>query len=141
MADSSTSLTVAWNVLNKDDANGLITQYRVCYKNASSFEDICNLPVRETMGNVRRITLSNLEKYTDYVVAVQAATKIGFGQIGANKTRRTKEDSKCCILFSFLFDRCYSVQYFGFIIVCYNRVLNNGLIPRMTFPKFLQAEL
>ncbi|CAB4027934.1 phosphatidylinositol phosphatase PTPRQ-like, partial [Paramuricea clavata] len=102
MADSSTSLNVTWDELNKYDANGVITRYRVCYKNASSFEDICNLPVRETMGNVRVITLSNLGKYTEYIVAVQAATKIGFGKIGAKMTTRTKEDSKYCMLFSFL---------------------------------------
>jgi hypothetical protein len=107
MADSSTSLNVEWNGLNNDDANGVITQYRVCYKKVSSSGNICNLPFRETMGNVRRITLSNLDKYMDYVVAVQAATKIGFGKIGANMTGRTKEDSKYCILQGIQFPACY----------------------------------
>ena len=120
--------------MNNDDKNGVITRYRVCYKKLSSSGDICNSQVGETMGNVRRITLSNLEKYTNYVVAVKAGTKIGFGRLGANRTGRTKEDSKYCILFSFLLDIAIRYNYFGFVIVCFNRVLNNGLIPRMTFP-------
>ena len=94
MADSSTSLKVAWNGLNNGDENGIITQYRVCYKQVFSPGDICNSPARKTKGNVLRITLYNLEKYTDYVVAVQAATKIGFGPVGVNMTRRTMEESK-----------------------------------------------
>ena len=118
--------------MNNDDKNGVITRYRVCYKKLSSSGDICNSQVGETMGNVLRITLNNLEKYTDYVVAVQAGTKIGFGPLGANMTRRTMEDSKYCILFSFLLD--IDIRYFGFIIVCFKRVVNSGLISRMTFP-------
>jgi hypothetical protein len=136
MADSSTSVKVAWNRLNNDDANGVITRYRVCYKNASSSRDICNLPVGETSGNVHLKTLYNLEKYTDYVVAVQAATKIGFGPLGANMTRRTMEDmedmehGKFNMQFSLLLERC---TIFWFYSVCYSRVLNNGLISRMAF--------
>jgi hypothetical protein len=82
-----------------DDANGAIIGYQVCYRTVGSSADVC-----KPVGNVLRITLSKLEKYTSYVVAVQAATKIGFGPLGANRTERTNEDSKYCILFSFLLD-------------------------------------
>ena len=116
------SLIVAWDVLKNDDKNGVVTGYRVCYKKVSSSGDICNSPFEETMGNVRLITLSNLEKYTDYVVAIKAGTKIGFGRLGANMTGRTNEDSKYCMLFSFLLDRCTIFWFYNsFIIIKINR--------------------
>ncbi|CAB4015458.1 sidekick-2 isoform X2, partial [Paramuricea clavata] len=86
-AESSTSFRIAWKGLSDGNANGAIIGYRVCYKLVETSVNICN-----SVGNILHTTLFNLEKYTSYAVAVQAATKIGFGPLGAKVTKRTKED-------------------------------------------------
>jgi hypothetical protein len=115
-ATSSMSLRVEWKELSRNDANGLITNYRVCYKAKKDSGDICDR--QEIVANVRSTTLFGLDKYTFYVIAVQAATSIGYGPLGANMTERTREDSKYCIPFSFFLE--YTVLRF-----CNSR---NGLL-------------
>ena len=90
---SSTSLMVDWKVLSHDDANGAITEYRVCYKPTYISGNFCQ-SFKTAGKNFRSTALSGLQKHTVYVVAVQAATSIGFGPPGTSVVARTLEDSK-----------------------------------------------
>ena len=84
---------VKWGMLSHDDANGAITEYRVCYKPIHIFGNLCQS--FKTVGrNTHRTTLTGMKKYTAYDIAVQAATVIGFGPPGTSAVARTLEDSK-----------------------------------------------
>lgn len=43
--------------------------------------------------DVRRTTLTKLENYRFYIIAVKASTKEGFGPLGNSRTGRTNQDS------------------------------------------------
>ena len=88
---SSTSLMVDWEELSHDDANGAITEYRVCYKPIYISGNFCQ-SFKTAFKNFRSTTLSALKKYTVYVVAVQAATATGLGPPGISVVARTLED-------------------------------------------------
>ena len=94
-AASSTSLDIQWEILDNNDANGLITEYAVCYKPEGNSLDICTC--KNITTKVSKATLNELSKYTFYVVAVKASTKEGFGKLGNTVTERTSEDRKCPI--------------------------------------------
>ena len=85
---------VNWELLSPDDANGEITEYRVCYKQISFSGNLCESFTTVVGKNVRSQTLSGLKKYTSYEVAVQASTAIGFGPAGTSAVAQTFEDSK-----------------------------------------------
>ena len=91
----STEITVEWNKLSSDVANGVITMYGVCYKVArDSNVDICSKSKDTTNNETTSLTLPDLKAYTEYEVAVRAKTKIGWGKTGTSMKWRTKEDSK-----------------------------------------------
>ena len=80
-------------MLSHDDANGEITQYRVCYKPVISSANLCK-SFKAVNKNIPSTTVFGLEKYTSYFVAVSAATAIGFGPPGTSVIARTLEDGK-----------------------------------------------
>lgn len=96
---TSTSMKVAWGNLTQDDANGVITEYKVCYKASQNQTDIdCKLSKEINASQAREVTLDGLNEATIYNVAVQASTAQGFGPFGAVMTRKTLEDCKRCVL-------------------------------------------
>ena len=103
--------------MSHDDANGVITNYSICYKPTDSSRGLCEF--NKTVGNVRGTTLPDLRKATSYVVAVKAATMIGFGPPGASMTRQTNEDSEYCIPFSTIFCLFYHYLLRAMEAVCF----------------------
>ena len=91
-------MTVSWEGLDIDDANGNITKYAVCYKASENSSDIdCSL--NETVdstndNNGGEVDLNDLNEATNYNIAVRASTAVGFGVLGVVITTKTSEDSK-----------------------------------------------
>ena len=93
---SSTSLTVTWAKLSKDEANGDITEYTICYREGSDTSgDICTAETK-TITDVHMEplteTLTGLKKATSYTVGVKAKNLKGDGPVGKTKTVKTLED-------------------------------------------------
>ena len=88
-------MEVAWGNLTQDDANGVITQYKVCYKASRNISEIdCDSSKTIDARQARVVTLNGLNEATTYNVAVQAGTEEGFGPLGAIVTNKTLEDGK-----------------------------------------------
>lgn len=85
-------MKVLWSI---DDANDMITQYKVCYKASENSLDI-DCVLNETVNNVsrREVVLRGLNEATTYNVAVRAENGAGFGDFGPVVTNKTLEDSK-----------------------------------------------
>jgi hypothetical protein len=94
IATTSKSIHVFWGNISADDANGIITNYYVCYKVQSSEVDICS--VNKTVDDVhtRETVLDNLNEFTTYAVAIRAATSKGPGRIGETEYNTTFPDSE-----------------------------------------------
>ena len=91
---SSTKLEVTWVELRKNETNGEITGYRVCYETEQSFVDSC-AKYRDVVGvDNTTFNLTGLNEATSYFVAVKAGTAVGFGPIGNILNNRTLEDGK-----------------------------------------------
>ncbi len=87
-----------WELLNNDDANGVITMYEVCYKASDTPADI-NCDSKESVnGDTRELVLDSLHEATSYNVAVQAETSKGFGPLGTIRTNKTLEASEYIFL-------------------------------------------
>ena len=78
----------------ENEANGNITHYLVCYKVQTSADAIC-AEKRRVNGSDNRITvLDDLNEFTNYSVAIRAATSVGPGPRGGQKNEKTFQDSK-----------------------------------------------
>ena len=88
-------MKIIWETLSLHDASGVITQHKVCYKVSKNPADIsCNFKLIVD-GNTREVVLNGLLKATTYIVAVQAATRKGFGPLGPVMTGKTMAGGKC----------------------------------------------
>ena len=83
-----------WELLNNDDANGVITMYEVCYKASDTPTDITCDSKESVNGDTREVVLDSLNEATTYNVAVQAETSQGFGPLGNIMTNKTLEASE-----------------------------------------------
>ena len=92
---TSTELKVTWGNLTEDDANGIITNYSVCYQVTGSEKDSCTNSITVIGGSTTTATLMGLNEATTYDVAVKAATAVGFGVLGDTMVKKTLEDGKC----------------------------------------------
>ena len=93
-ATSSTSINVTWGEVPSEDINGIITHYFVCNKPQTSSNDICSVRKKVDGVNNTRTVLNDLNEFTTYSVAIQAATSERNGTHGAIKNVMTLEDSK-----------------------------------------------
>ncbi len=66
-----------WELLNNDDANGVITMYEVCYKASDTPTDITCDSKESVNGDTRELVLDSLNEATTYNVAVQAENITG----------------------------------------------------------------
>ena len=103
-------MRVFWEELGKDDANGVITSYQVCYKASENPSDIdCNLKKTINNGGTRDVALDGLNEATTYNVAVKAATRVGFGNLGSTRSVKTNGARKYFTpgMLKRLIARCY----------------------------------
>ena len=70
----------------------------MCYKVQTSQPDICSVRKRVNGGNNRNTVLNNLNEFTTYDVAIQAATSKGAGLPGEIRNATTLQDSKYRII-------------------------------------------
>lgn len=75
IALSPTSIMVFWDEPPVADQNGIITQYRLQYRNLNNSE--LEFKAMNTSG--RTITLESLEEYEEYQLRVAAMTEPGRG--------------------------------------------------------------
>lgn len=66
----------------------------MCYKVQTSTDDICSDSKRVDGVNNRNTVLNNLNEFTIYDIAMKAATSMGKGPLGEEKSGRTLEDGK-----------------------------------------------
>ena len=92
---SSTALNVTWKKLRKDDSNGVITNYEVCYQAGSTKPD-CS--TSRYVNDINNAVLTELKPARVYTVAIRAYTKIGSGPIGIQQSNKTDEASECFFL-------------------------------------------
>ncbi|XP_046865062.1 protein sidekick-1-like [Xenia sp. Carnegie-2017] len=89
----SKSIRVNWNTLNKDDANGVIIGYEVCYEVGTVVSNCTkNVPSNTTSGMIM-----DLKPATQYAIAVRASTAIDFGPLGAILLVTTNESGKIVV--------------------------------------------
>ena len=86
--ESSTSLRVEWEEVNKTSKNGIILGYRITYTDGSS-----NNSFNITSATIFNHLISELSVWTRYNVTVTAYTKVGLGP-AAHVNARTEEGSK-----------------------------------------------
>ena len=87
---SSTSIVVQWGEVPVADQNGIIRSYTVAYKAlpfGSPQTEVVNAPTRQA-------TLTGLNEYTNYSIAVFASTAKGDGNVSNPIIVITDEDSK-----------------------------------------------
>ena len=93
-AKSSKSIKVLWNKVPENEANGNITYYLVCYKVQTSADAICAKTRRVNGDDNRNTVLDDLNEFTNYSVAIQAATSVGPGPPGVRRNVKTFQDGK-----------------------------------------------
>ena len=91
---TSTSVVIAWNEISQDDANGVITNYSVCYKVSQNLSEVDCTSSKTVDASTTTFNLTGLNEATTYVVAVRAKTSKGFGKLGMAVNITTLEDSK-----------------------------------------------
>ena len=92
---NSTAIIVSW--VKPTVINGIITMYRVSYSlgNHSAFDDnTIMVPVTATANTSYEITVSELDPFTMYTVAVRAFTRIGPGNFTETFSILTDPSSK-----------------------------------------------
>ena len=91
---SSTSILVQWSDVPAADQSGVILSYRVKYTalpGGSEQTKVVNAPANET-------TVTELNEYTNYSIAVFASTSKGGGNVSEAIIIITDEDSKFAVI-------------------------------------------
>ena len=90
---SSTSLTVKWNPVPQGYAHGIVLGYMVLYKREKDLNNsYINIP-----SPVTSVELTDLNKFTTYVVKVLAFTIKGNGAMTNGTQAKTHEDGEYVI--------------------------------------------
>ncbi|XP_022783215.1 titin-like isoform X2 [Stylophora pistillata] len=89
-ASSSTSITVGWQLPPKDSRNGVITGFKLFYKNKGSILAPTCLTIYN--GTTRTRVAAKLDEYTEYEFQVSAFTSVGDGPKSSVEVERTMED-------------------------------------------------
>ncbi|RMX39531.1 hypothetical protein pdam_00006110, partial [Pocillopora damicornis] len=89
-ANNSTSITASWQLPPADSRNGVITGFKLFFKERGS----AGLPAALTMSNgqIRFKHVTGLDKYSEYEFQVLAFTSTGDGPRSAVAVERTMED-------------------------------------------------
>lgn len=93
---SSTSLLVEWQHIPRHHRNGILQGYNITYYPKKPYSAVRHKTVDSTRSST---TLSNLKKYTRYVIRVAGYTSKGLGPHPPRPLEiRTSEDGKSCDL-------------------------------------------
>lgn len=76
--------------------NGIITKYTIQYA-ATEGEDLATRQISDIPPETTEYVLENLEKWTEYRVAVTAHTDVGPGPESLPQLIRTEEDGMFCL--------------------------------------------
>ena len=90
VVSSSISVTASWKLPPKSSRNGIITGFKLFYKEKSLSGLATTLRIND--GASRNKTVTGLDKYTEYEFQVLAFTSVGDGPNSPVKTGRTMED-------------------------------------------------
>ena len=88
----STSVRASWQKPPEDSRNGIITGFKLFYKEKGSGAPQTVLTISSGSTLTRDVT--GLEKYTEYKFVVLAYTSVGDGPKSVEKTVRTHQDGK-----------------------------------------------
>ena len=91
---------MTWDRLTVEEANAIVTNYGICYKESDTSDHICKANKANISKDKNTFILDGLNKSRYYDVAVRAATVDGFGPVGMSMRAKTKEDRE---LFKFNF--------------------------------------
>ena len=91
-ASSSTSITASWHLPPTDSRNGIITGFKLFYREKSSGGSTAIIIINN--GTIRTKVVTGLDKYTEYEFLVLAFTSVGDGTNSTVVVGRTKEDGK-----------------------------------------------
>ena len=90
VVSSSISVTASWKLPPKSSRNGIITGFKLFYKEKSLSGLATTLWIND--GASHNKTVTGLDKYTEYEFQVLAFTSVGDGPNSSVKTGRTMED-------------------------------------------------
>lgn len=107
VAEGPTSIHMSWEPPPANWTNGEITYYKVFKVQANKSDSSADMAV---VKNQTKITLDELQKWTEYRLWVLAGTTIGDGPISSPITVRTLEDGTQP-LFSLRFDFKVSIDH------------------------------
>ena len=103
-AISSTSVTASWELPPPGDRNGIITGFKLFYKEKDSIGTSTELDIKCQGSVIRAIT--GLKKYTVYEFQVLAYTSVGNGPNSSVIVEKTMQDGKIYDFSLFLFSGC-----------------------------------
>ena len=96
---NSTTISVAWLPVPRDDRNGRIIEYRLDMNGGSSFTRSKSVKVPEgEEDKTQNVIVYRLKKYRTYTIMVSAATSKGFSWASDAIEETTAEDGKSTIL-------------------------------------------
>ena len=91
---SSTSIRASWQLPPADSQNGIITGFKLFYKENDSAGSATMVPINS--GGTLTKDVTGLNKYTEYEFQVLAFTSVGDGPKSSTKVNRTLQDGKIC---------------------------------------------
>ena len=94
VADSSTSITVTWDMVPPIDQNGVITVYEVRYEPLETFGTLDTQTVTIS-APMMSVTLTDLQEFVYYNISVRAYTTEGEGPYSMGVMEITFADCKC----------------------------------------------
>ena len=97
-ATTSTSVVASWELPPVGSRNGIIKGFHLDFKRKDS--DSSSIVLIES-PSILNMTLSSLDKFTEYEFQVSAFTSAGAGMKSSVKEVRTKEDGKGSVLRGF----------------------------------------
>ena len=119
-ATSSKSIFVSWDPVIADDRNGIIKGYKVNYQAIPNGDMAAKfLNITKAQQNKRqRVSLDNLNEFTNYSIGVLAFTAFGNGPASVVQVVETLEDSK------FYVNICAVIVTFIVFVLAFNRIIS-----------------
>ena len=119
-ATSSKSIFVSWDPVIADDRNGIIKGYKVNYQAIPNGDMAAKfLNITKAQQNKRqRVSLANLNEFTNYSIGVLAFTAFGNGPVSVGQVVETLEDSK------FYVNICTFIVSFIVFVLTFNRIIS-----------------